>query len=87
MSHYGRYPYETDKDFFVRVQQTEKDHYYNAMLAIGLALTSTLFFSARDVILRYYKVKKGYPAFELSLDSLTLYSFGCVLYSFYIFQI
>lgn len=55
------------------------------MIAIGLALCSTLFFSARDVILRYYKVNKSYPAFELSLDSLTLYSFGCCLYALYLF--
>lgn len=55
------------------------------MLAICTALCCTLFFSARDVILRYFKVNKGYPAFELSLDSLTLYSFGCTLYAIYIF--
>jgi drug/metabolite transporter (DMT)-like permease len=85
LSHYGRYPNESDRDFFERVQKTEKDHYYNAMLAITFALCSTLFFSARDVILRFYKVNKQYPAFELSLDSLTIYSFGCVLYSIYIF--
>ena len=57
------------------------------MIAIGTALCSTLFFSARDVILRYYKVNKQYPAFELSLDSLTLYSFACCLYAIYRFGI
>jgi len=56
------------------------------MMAIGLALACTLFFSARDVILRYFKVNKHYPAFELSLDSLTIYSFGCTLYALYLFN-
>jgi hypothetical protein len=55
------------------------------IVAIGAALCSTLFFSARDVILRYYRLAKKYPAFELSLDSLTLYSFGCCLYALYLF--
>ena len=55
------------------------------MCAICTAFISTLFFSARDVILRYYKVYKKYPAFELSLDSLTLYSFFCTLFAVYLF--
>jgi drug/metabolite transporter (DMT)-like permease len=55
------------------------------MLAITTALCCTLFFSARDVILRYYKVNKKYPAFELSLDSLFLYSLGCTLFALYMF--
>ena len=57
------------------------------MYAIFCALICTLFFSARDVILRYYRINKHYPAFELSLDSLTLYSFFCTLYGFYTFVI
>jgi len=57
------------------------------MIAILTALCSTLFFSARDLILRYYKVHKRYPAFELSLDSLTLYSFACCLYAVYLFGV
>jgi hypothetical protein len=82
---YGRYPGETEQTYLARVEAIEKDHYYNSMLAIATALCSTLFFSARDVILRYYKVNKHYPAFELSLDSLTLYSFACCLYALYLF--
>lgn len=54
----------------------------NSMMAIITAFTCILFFSFRDFLLRYYKVYKDYPAFELSLDSLTLYSFVCVIYSF-----
>lgn len=57
------------------------------MLAIGTAFSCVLFFSARDVLLRYYKVAKKYPAFELSLDSLTLYSFFCSIFGFYHFII
>lgn len=57
------------------------------MCAIMSGLLCTIFFSARDVILRYYKVYKKYPAFELSLDSLTLYSFGCSLFGLYMFFI
>jgi hypothetical protein len=37
--------------------------------------------------LRYYKVNKNYPAAELSLDSLTLYSFCCSIYAMYLFGI
>ena len=61
--------------------------YKNSMLAILTALLCTLFFSARDVILRYYRINKNYPAFELSLDSLTLYSFFCSLFAVYKFGI
>lgn len=57
------------------------------MCAIFTALVCTLFFSARDVILRYYRINKHYPAFELSLDSLTLYSFGCSVFAVYKFGI
>ena len=59
----------------------------NSMYAILSALISTLFFSARDVILRYYRNYKNYPAFELSLDSLTIYSFCCTTFAFYKFII
>jgi len=83
---YGRFPGETEKVYLDRIEKIEADHYYNSMLAIGTALCCTLFFSARDVILRYFKVNKHYPAFELSLDSLTLYSFGCTLYALYLFN-
>jgi hypothetical protein len=55
------------------------------MLAISTALCAVLFFSARDVILRYYKVYKNYSAFELSLDALTIYSFGVTCVGFYLF--
>ena len=67
------------------MEAIERDHYFNSMVAISTALCCTLFFSARDVILRYYKVNKHYPAFELSLDSLTLYSFACCMYALYLF--
>lgn len=70
-----------------RVERTEANHYYNSSMAILTALCCTLFFSARDVILRYFKVNKNYPAFELSLDSLTIYSFGCSLVAVYLFLI
>lgn len=83
---YGRYPNETDFMYLDRIQRTEADHYYNASLAITTALSCTVFFSARDVIMRYYKDKKKYPAFELALDSLTLYSFSCTVFAIYIFN-
>lgn len=44
------------------------------MLAITTAFSAIIFFSARDVLLRYYKVYKNYSAFEMSLDALFLYS-------------
>lgn len=62
-----------------------KDHY--GTIAIITAFASIICFSFRDFLLRYYKVTKDYPAFELSLDSLTLYSFGCCCYAFYYFVI
>lgn len=55
------------------------------MLAISTALLANVFFSARDVILRYYKVFKNYSAFELSLDALFLYSFCVTSVGFYLF--
>jgi len=55
---YGRYPNEAEDVYQARIDRIERDHYYNSMIAIGTALCCTLFFSARDVILRYYKVTK-----------------------------
>ncbi|CDW86818.1 UNKNOWN [Stylonychia lemnae] len=84
------YPYlsgETNQQYFLRVEKLNSEKNYNAMCAIFTALVCTLFFSARDVILRYYRINKNYPAFELSLDSLTLYSFGCSIYAVYYFLI
>lgn len=78
---------ESDSAYMERIEKMETDHYFNAMWAIITALACTIFFSARDVILRYYKVYKKYPAFELSLDSLTLYSFFCTLFGVYMFGI
>lgn len=82
---YPRHPNETDSNYYDRIEKIEEDHNFNATCAILSALCCTLFFSARDLILRYYKVYYKYPAFELSLDSLTLYSFFCTLFSVYYF--
>ena len=60
-----------------------KDHY--AFLAISTAFISIIFFSSRDVILRYYRIYKNYSAFEMSLDALTLYAFVVTLTSIYLF--
>jgi len=58
---------------------------YYAMRAITTAFISIIFFSSRDVILRYYRIYKGYSAFEMSLDALTLYAFGVTCASVYLF--
>jgi hypothetical protein len=63
-------------------EKKNREKMVNSMMAIITAFTCILFFSFRDFLLRYYKVYKDYPAFELSLDSLTLYSFCCVIFSF-----
>lgn len=76
---------ETDAAFDFRMDEMEDMKNSNAFYAIMTAFTCTLFFSARDFLLRYYKVEKKYPAFELSLDSLTLYSFGCTVYAVFRF--
>jgi hypothetical protein len=64
-----------------------KEKVINSTMALIMASISIIFFSFRDFLLRYYKVYKNYPAFELSLDSLTLYSFCCVIFSIYHFGI
>lgn len=84
---YPHLPGESDYEYNARVEKLEADKNFNAMCAIFSAVIATLFFSARDVILRYYRIYKKYPAFELSLDSLTLYSFGCVLFAIYVFGV
>lgn len=82
---YPHFPKETEEHYNIRILEIEENKNYNSMCAIFSALICTLFFSARDVILRYYRINKHYPAFELSLDSLTIYSFGCVLFAIYTF--
>ena len=65
--------------------QRRKD--YNEFIAICCAVVAIIFFSGRDFLLRYYRLYKEYPAFEFALDSLTLYSLGCVIYAIHLFYI
>ena len=64
----------------------EAEKSYNAMKAMTTACCCLIFFSARDVLMRYYKVYKNYSTFELSLDALTLYSFSCTVAGIYIWN-
>jgi hypothetical protein len=63
------------------IEIKRKEKVMNSMMALIMAFISIIFFTFRDYLLRYYKVYKNYPASELSLDSLTLYSFCCVVFS------